>query len=702
MKLSDFIQANADQILDAWEKFAAGISPERHLSTAQLRDHASGMLSAIVADLNCAQTPLEQIEKSKGRAPRSARDTYAEMHGLDRESSGFGMNDTMSEFRALRANIIKMWVDSSAPGSIFNDEFTRFNEAIDQAITESLQQYATDLGRYIRLFHTLLSTPPDLNCIFDVDGKIIYANESFANFYEIPVVKIVGKNFFDFCISNASEFRRWLQHVIDTKDAYRGEISSTTLSENEVTHDYLFVPVMNYEGNVESIVATARDITERKKLNEKINKSANYDVLTGLTNRSLFRDRLGWEVNNAENTGLPIALFFIDIDGFKEVNDLLGHNAGDLLLQQTAQRISSCLRSVDTVARIGGDEFTVILSAVNRTAHVDVLAQKIVDEIARPFRIVENDVCISCSIGITLYPQDGTTSESLVRNADQAMYAAKKSGRGRFSFFNAGMRDSAWTRLKMIKELRYALPQDQLVVYYQPIVHFSTGLIVKAEALLRWNHPLRGLVVSKEFIGLAEEIDLIGEIDDWVFGEAVTRMREWSALIEAPFQISVNKSPIEFTVEAPTKNLNAYLEASKLDKSSICIEITEGVLLNDSPSVRETLNNLQKGGIQLAIDDFGTGYASMAFLNKFKVDYLKIDQSFVQNTTANVNSRIFAETIIVMAHKLGLEVIAEGVETVEQKDWLKAAGCDYGQGYFFSRPVSSRDFEKLLKLNKSA
>ena len=701
MKLSNFIETSADQIIDSWEEFAREIPSARKMAAAKLRDHASGILNAIVVDLNRPQTREEQKEKSLGHNLRDAKDTYAALHGEDREFAGFSISEAISEFRALRASVFRLGGDANPGATLSNDELTRFNEAIDQALSVSLEEFSTDLKRYAILFHSVLASPPDLNCIFDTDYRLIYANDSFATFYGLSATPILGKNFQELGASNAAALELKLHHVATTKAIFRGEIPCTLTSGNEITYDYFFVPVLNDEGNVETILVTARDISERKKLAEKNSKSANYDSLTGLTNRSLFRDRMEWEVKRSERTGWPTALFFIDLDGFKEVNDLLGHDAGDLLLQQAAQRIGACVRGSDTVARIGGDEFTVILSAVNKPSSIDIVAQEIVDALARPFKIQDSDIQISGSIGITIYPQDATTTESLVRNADQAMYAAKKAGGGRFNFFDADMRDSASARLKLIDGLRHALPQGEFCTYYQPIVELPTGRIVKAEALIRWRHPQRGLVLPTEFIGLAEEIGLIGEIDDWVFGDALQCSQRWSALMGAPFQISVNKSATEFTSKTPMKNLCAYLAASRVSGGSMCVEITESVLLNDLPIVMENLDNLQKAGIQLALDDFGTGYASMSFLNKFQVDYLKIDRSFVQDMGKSAHSRIFAETIIVMAHKLGLKVIAEGVETVAQKDLLKAAGCDYAQGYLFSRPLPFQAFETLLTLNQA-
>jgi diguanylate cyclase (GGDEF)-like protein/PAS domain S-box-containing protein len=695
-KLSDFIRTNIEPILVQWEEFARNIPAGERLDTLALRDHAHGILLLIADDIEVEQSAHQQNEKSQGRGPRGAMIGEAERHGSGRVLAGFSINDELAEFRALRATVLRLWIsaDKTAPQTA-SKELIRFNEAIDQVLAESVTRYVEDKERHARLFDTMVSSSSDLNFIFDADGRFIYANPSLARLCEISLNDIVGTSLFEMDACAFPALQQALREVLGSKTAQRREVACALSSGEERIYDALLVPVQDRQGKLEAITGVAQDITARKAAEEQIKRSAAYDFLTGLPNRSLFRDRLEQEVKRAGRTGLPLALVFIDLDGFKDVNDRLGHDTGDQLLQQAAQRISSCVRSIDTVARLGGDEFTVILAEVNQIAHVDILAKKMLDELARPFSIQDKQVQISGSIGITFYPRDASNLEDLIRNADQAMYVAKNAGRNRFSFFTIGMRDAAWARLKVIDELRRALPQHQLSVHYQPIVDLVTNRIVKAEALLRWHHPQTGLMLPAEFIGLAEETGLIGEIGEWVLDEAVARAGEWSVRLGTLFQISVNKSLVEFMSKAPAKNWDSHMAVPGRD--SITVEITEGVLLNESPSVTEKLDYLQQAGVQLVIDKFGTGYSSMSDLKKFDVNYLKIDQSFVQNLSAD--SRTIAETIIMMAHKLGLKVIAEGVESAEQRDWLKAAQCDYAQGYFFSAPVSAQDFEKLLDLD---
>jgi len=489
----------------------------------------------------------------------------------------------------------------------------------------------------------------------------------------------------------------WKQ-LLENKGGTRSRNENITKDGRTILCEWYNTPLVGPDGNVIGVASLVDDITERTLSEEMIWKQANFDMLTGLPNRSMFHDRLAQEMSRADRDRLSLALLLIDLDQFKEVNDTLGHDVGDDLLREAGSRISDCVRNSDTVARLGGDEFTVILSELHDNSNVEDITQKIINKLEEEYRLGDEIVHISGSIGITLYPNDASDIDTLVKNADQAMYAAKRKGRHCFSYFTQSLQDAAQNRLRLTNDLRSALKENQFEVYFQPIIDLKTNCTVKAEALLRWHHPVRGMVSPLEFIYLAEETGLINKISDWVFNQSVQRANEWNTQLTNDFQVSVNMSPAQFKLDTHSfiSEWQAYLQGLEISGQNIVVEITEGLLLNAEPDVIDKLLWLRDAGIQVAIDDFGTGYSSLSYLKKFDIDYLKIDKTFVKNLETNVNDIALCNAIIVMAHTLGLKVIAEGVETEGQKKILKDADCDFAQGYFFSRPVPVDAFEKIL------
>jgi diguanylate cyclase (GGDEF)-like protein len=432
------------------------------------------------------------------------------------------------------------------------------------------------------------------------------------------------------------------------------------------------------------------DITQKKASEELIWRQANFDALTGLPNRRMFNEHLRLEMKKTDRSHLPMALIFVDLDHFKEVNDTLGHDKGDMLLKEVASRLSASVRSTDIVSRLGGDEFTVILSELHNAADVVRTAQDILRKMSTPFHLGEHIAHISSSIGITLYPEDGRDAETLIKNADQAMYTAKEQGRNRFNYFAPFMQEATHTRMTLVSELREALQRDQLRVLYQPIIDLSNGAIVKAEALVRWQHPSRGLLAPAEFIGLAESSGMIKGIGDWVFQQAAREVMKLQAISSPGFQISVNKSAWQFRDDGSNYQLWLdFLRQLKLSPRSIIIEVTENLLLES-----DRMLALQHAHMQIAIDDFGAGNCPVSVLKQFGVDYLKIAPGFV---AAKGDGLQISEAIIAMAHKLGIQVIAEGIETQQQLAAMTAAGCDFGQGYLLSKPISGEELEKQLQ-----
>ncbi|MBD9354975.1 EAL domain-containing protein [Methylomonas albis] len=534
--------------------------------------------------------------------------------------------------------------------------------------------------------------------VADADNRIIAINDAFTRLTGYTAEDAIGHST-DILKSGRHnpDFYQTMWHSLLQTGHWQGEIWNKR-KNGDIYHEWLVINTIYSEhGEVERRVAMFSEITEQKHVEQTIWRQANFDPLTNLANRRMFQDRLNQEIKKAHRDKNSLAVMLLDLDRFKEINDTLGHGMGDILLQETAQRILACVRNVDTVARLGGDEFTIILGELDSETNIDRVAQGILHQLTEPFSLGEELAYISVSIGITFYPQDALEAEQLIKNADQAMYSAKQQGRNRYNFFTSEMEQTAQNRMRLTSDLRQALTNQEFCLFYQPIVELNSGKMHKCEALIRWQHPTRGMISPAEFIPLAEETGLIVDIGDWVFREAVKQVAEWRAQYRPNFQIGINKSPVQFTRSNLGDNKWIdYLQALGLSGQCVVIEITESLLLDADNIVRDHLYAYRDAGIQVAIDDFGTGYSSLSYLKKFDIDYLKIDQSFVCNLEADSSDLALCEAIIVMAHKLGLKVIAEGIETQQQRELLSAAGCDSGQGYLFSKPLAAAEFALLF------
>jgi len=516
-------------------------------------------------------------------------------------------------------------------------------------------------------------------CFDEVDGKnpsILKSERQDANFYK----------------------EMW--QSIDKTGHWEGEIWNKHKDGEDYAEWLIINTIFTEEGKLAQRVALFSDITEKKKAHELIWNQANFDPLTRLPNRNMFMDRLDLDIKVASRSEKPLAIIFLDLDRFKEVNDSLGHDKGDILLCEAAERLTACVRKSDTVTRLGGDEFIIILPELDDVHIIDRVAQTIIQNLSEPFNLNGEQAYISASLGIALYPDDANDSKGLIKHADQAMYLSKEMGRSRYSYFTKSMQDQAQSRLQLLNDMRGALAKDQFELYYQPIIDLKTNQIVKAEALIRWNHPTRGLISPANFIPLAEESGLIIDIGDWVFKQTVQQVKHWRKTYKN-LQVSVNKSPIQFRAATDCDDWINYLKQINLSGDAIAIEITEGLLMDNASNITHQLLQYRDAGIQVSMDDFGTGYSALSYLNKFHIDYLKIDQSFTRNLSVDSNDMALSEAIILMSHKLGLKVIAEGIETEEQKQLLIAADCNYGQGYLFSKPVPAAQFEKLLFNNRT-
>ena len=550
----------------------------------------------------------------------------------------------------------------------------------------------------LRLASLVLENSSEAMMITDETERIVDVNPAFTKLTGYTLQEVIGENPALLHSGRQSpDFYRGMWREIEATGRWQGEIWNQR-KNGEVYAEWLTINTFFHDdGSVRRRVALFSDITERKKAEELIWSQANFDVLTQLPNRRMFRDRLAQDLRKATRANQKLALLFLDLDRFKEVNDTLGHQKGDILLVEAARRIAACVRASDTVARLGGDEFTIILTELEDPVVAERIAENIIQVLRQPIQLGTDVAHVSASLGITLFPDDSIDLDELIKHADRAMYVAKSGGRNRFSYFTRAMQDAAQHRIALLQDLRGAMEGQQFLLHYQPIVALETGRINKVEALLRWVHPVRGTISPAQFIPLAEESGLIHEIGDWVFMAAARQAKVWRAAYGADFQVSVNVSPIQMQAAKPSTRWLDEIRALGLDGFNLVIEITEGLLLESSEQVTARLLAFRDAGVQVAIDDFGTGYSALSYLKKLDIDYIKIDQSFIRNLATDASDMALSEAMVVMAHKLGLKVIAEGVETAQQRDLLAGMGCDFAQGYLYFRPVSASEMDAILR-----
>ncbi len=456
--------------------------------------------------------------------------------------------------------------------------------------------------------------------------------------------------------------------------------------------DYL----VKWVGDGHLIARSLRYAIERKNVEQHLSDLAHYDKLTGLANRDLFHERLRQALSRAQRNNHMVGLMFLDLDRFKEINDSLGHMAGDQLLIEVSKRLKHCTRETDTIARLGGDEFTVIVENIHSDDEAAAIAEKILLEMQAPFTLDGQEVFVTTSIGLTVYPTDAKDDLGLLKNADTAMYRAKAQGRNKYQYYSTEMNESSHLRLKMESQLRKALARNEFSLMYQPKVDMITGRIVGAEALLRWENEELGFVPPDEFIPIAEDTGLIIPIGEWVLRSACRQIRNWVGQGLPMVRIAVNLSARQFRQGNLAAMIGQILEDEDLTADCLPLEITESLLMADVEESKRALNDLKVMGLEIYLDDFGTGYSSLSYLKKFPIDGLKIDRSFVMDIPDDQDDMVLAQAIVAMSHALRLNVVAEGIETTKQMDFFKNLGCEEAQGYLFSRPINADDFRKLL------
>lgn len=553
----------------------------------------------------------------------------------------------------------------------------------------------------LRLRNRALQASVNAVVITDLDGYIEYVNPAFEKITGYSVKEALGRN----CRFLQGEDREQ-PGLATIRLAIREHEESAALLRNYRKSGELFwndvhiAPVRGPDGNATHFVGVLNDITEIKHYEEELERQANFDALTSLANRNVLKDRIRQAIASARRDGSFVTVGFMDLDNFKFINDSLGHSIGDELLKRVAERLVACLRDQDTIARYGGDEFAFVLVRQKDEKSIAALMERVLKTVDRPFTIDGHKFFVSCSIGLSFFPKDGRDVDTLLKNADAAMYRAKERGRNNFQFYTPAMNKRVTERLSLESRLRQALDDDEFELHYQPKVDMRSGQIVGAEALLRW-YPADGtLIPPATFIPLAEETGLIVPIGEWVLYTACAHNKTLQEAGLAPLRMAVNISARQFSPKPLVTLVRQALDTCGLDASLLELELTESLVMQNPEDVIKVLLELKEMGLRLAIDDFGTGYSSLSYLQRFPVDHLKIDQSFVRDIGADPNDAIIARAIISLGHSLGMSVVAEGVSSAEQLSFLRENGCDEMQGYLFSRPVPIEEFTLLFKDNR--
>lgn len=538
----------------------------------------------------------------------------------------------------------------------------------------------------------------------DLDGNLTYVNAAAVRMTGWARTDALGRKFTDVAVIVDSASRNCIADHLTTAVLENKEIRETgnlLLLHRygaETAIDLTVSPVRERNGGLSGAVVVLHDARESQAATlSKVTYLAEHDALTGLPNRLLLGMRLDHAVATAALRGSQLAVLFLDLDNFKNINDSLGHAIGDMLLQSVAQALTDCTRARDTIARQGGDEFIIVMPLEKSTEDAALAAEKILAHVSQPHDIDGHMLHVNASIGISAFPLDGLDAATLLKNADTAMFHAKKSGRNNYQFFNAEMNVRAVERQKLEVHLRRSLQQGELVLYYQPKIDLRTGRAAGVEALLRWAHPERGMLLPDQFIPLAEDCGMIGPIGAWVLREACEQAMRWSDGNLRDASIAVNVSATEFRTPGFLERVCQVLKDTGIDAGRLELELTESVLMSNAESSRITLRALKNLGVKLVVDDFGTGYSSLSYLKQFPLDGLKIDQSFVRDVIPNSDNGIIIKAVICMSHSLQLEVVAEGIETKAQCEFLCGLNCDVGQGYYFSQALPADEFTKLFR-----
>jgi diguanylate cyclase (GGDEF)-like protein/PAS domain S-box-containing protein len=545
-------------------------------------------------------------------------------------------------------------------------------------------------------FRALVQNSFDIITIHDSNGVTKYESPAASRVLGYPPGTLIGKTPFETLHPrDVARAREAFEALIKGEVAVAPVVLRFRHADGSWVHlEALGNNLLEHPG-IRGIVLTSRDVTERMRAEERVKYLANYDVLTGLPNRFLMQDRLTQTIANAHRNRLRVALMHIDLDRFKVVNETLGHYVGDVVLKQAAERMRKSTNGADTVARVGGDEFTIVFPHVTSLQALSAAAEIMLDDLAKPFPGDGQELFVSASVGVSIYPDDAASADELIKHADAAMSTAKQLGRNNFQFFTPGMNHEAQDRMLIESGLRNAIQRDELSLVFQPKIDLATRRMFGAEALLRWKHPKLGMISPSVFVPVAEEAGLVGQIGEWVLHTACRQIRQWQ---DAGYslQLGVNVSARQFQDYDVAELVKDILRDTGVQAQNLEIELTESAVMRDAESSIVTLERLAALGVQIAIDDFGTGYSSLSYLKRLPLDVLKIDQSFVRDISSDPNDAAIVRAIITLARSLGIKVIAEGVENEAQLAFLNAYGCHYAQGYLFGKPLTAAQLVKRI------
>lgn len=589
------------------------------------------------------------------------------------------------------------------------DELSQVTEAINQMrerLQQDLQKQSLDAAEIHKLSKAIQQSPSSV-LICDRQWRIEFVNHKFTQLTGYDAESMIGKHpgmLTDDPFLQRENRQLWqaIQLQVQRVGVWQGESNSIRKNGERFWEQLIVTPIKDSDGQVTNYLILGEDISIRKRYEQQLLRQANYDVLTGLPNRMLALDRLKLALAQAQRENTLVGVMFLDLDNFKHINDTMGHDAGDNLLVEAARRISSSLRGTSTVARLGGDEFLVVLPGLQGADSTTQVAERILHTFSTPFNLNNQEVFVSTSIGIAIYPTDSDNSGTLLQNADAAMYQAKSKGKSAYERFSPEMKEVSHERLQIESRMRRALELNEFELYFQPIVETSSGKLSGAEALLRWNNPSMGMVMPDKFIPLAEETGLIIPIGEWVLDQACRSAVRWEETTGSKLGISVNVSPRQFRDPGFVDAVLRAIRTSGLTPQQLELEITERLILDNTIETSDILSRLDKEGVRLSVDDFGTGYSALSYLKSYPFDTLKIDKSFVQDVNSKQEDASLVRAIINMAHSLGLKVIAEGVEDEAQTHFLTKERCDYSQGYYYSRPIPELEYEDWLRTSQRA